>query len=92
MYETIQLQGVESCIRTLFENVIRELRSTNFQVRLNSVPISELGSTMATIVTRLNAGINFFADLIGYTIRVNYFLGEALFTLLSWAFGEYESI
>ncbi|XP_003741350.1 uncharacterized protein LOC100900628 [Galendromus occidentalis] len=43
---------------------------------------------MATVIARLNAGINFFADLVGYTIRVNYFLGEALFTLLSWAFGH----
>ncbi|OQR79435.1 hypothetical protein BIW11_05741 [Tropilaelaps mercedesae] len=43
---------------------------------------------MATVITRVNAGINFITDLVGYTIRINYFLGEALFTLLSWAFGH----
>ncbi|XP_022649033.1 E3 ubiquitin-protein ligase RNF26-like [Varroa jacobsoni] len=43
---------------------------------------------MATIIARVNAAINFVTDLVGYTIRINYFLGEALFTLLSWAFGH----
>lgn len=43
---------------------------------------------MATVVANINGVVNGVTDFIAYTIRVNYLLGEALFTLCSWALGH----